>query len=65
LLGDKQAAAAAEAALGDALAVALILARSVGVEEFGRYHPGGQLGSALRQKVEALWRKLSNRKATG
>ena len=37
--------------LGDALAVALIHARSLSVEEFGRYHPGGQLGNALRLRV--------------
>ena len=37
--------------LGDALAVALIHARSLSVEDFGRYHPGGRLGNALRLKV--------------
>ncbi len=37
--------------LGDALTVALIHARSVSAEEFGRLHPGGRLGSALRLRV--------------
>jgi len=34
--------------LGHALAVALIHARNFGIEDFGRYHPGGHLGRALR-----------------
>ena len=38
-------------ALGHALAVALMVARGFTPEEFGRYHPGGQLGRGLRLKV--------------
>jgi arabinose-5-phosphate isomerase len=38
-------------ALGHALAVGLIAARNFTPEEFGRYHPGGQLGRSLRAKV--------------
>ncbi len=45
------ASAAVAAALGDALAVALIEARSFTPEEFGRYHPAGQLGRNLRLRV--------------
>ena len=37
--------------LGHALAVALMLARNFSVEEFGRLHPGGQLGRNLRLSV--------------
>jgi len=37
--------------LGHALAVALMEARGFTPEEFGRYHPGGQLGRALRVAV--------------
>jgi len=39
-------------ALGHALAVALMQARNFTVEQFGRYHPGGQLGRCLRLKVK-------------
>ncbi len=38
------ASAAVFMALGDALAVALMVARGFTVEDFGRRHPGGQLG---------------------
>ncbi len=34
-------------ALGDALAVTLMVARGFGPEDFGRFHPGGSLGSRL------------------
>src|SRR5579863_8040152 len=37
--------------LGHALAVALMRARNFGVEEFGRFHPGGHLGRSLRLTV--------------
>jgi arabinose-5-phosphate isomerase len=37
--------------LGHALAVALMRARNFGVEDFGRFHPGGHLGHSLRQTV--------------
>ncbi|HYL34474.1 MAG TPA: KpsF/GutQ family sugar-phosphate isomerase [Bryobacteraceae bacterium] len=41
------ASATVALALGHALAVALMRARNFGVEEFGRYHPGGHLGRSL------------------
>ena len=34
--------------LGHALTVALMQARNFGVEDFGRYHPGGHMGRSLR-----------------
>lgn len=41
-------------ALGDALAVALMCARNFTVKEFGRFHPGGQLGRNLRLRVDQV-----------
>jgi arabinose-5-phosphate isomerase len=41
-------------AMGHALAIALMQARNFTTEEFGRYHPGGQLGRSLRRKVAEL-----------
>ena len=38
-------------AVGDALAIALMQARNFTPEEFGRFHPGGQLGRNLRLRV--------------
>jgi arabinose-5-phosphate isomerase len=38
-------------AMGDALAIALMRARNFTPEEFGRFHPGGQLGRNLRLRV--------------
>jgi arabinose-5-phosphate isomerase len=38
-------------ALGHALAIALMCARNFTPEEFGRFHPGGQLGRNLRLSV--------------
>ena len=38
-------------ALGDALAVALLEARAFTPEQFGRVHPGGQIGRNLRLRV--------------
>lgn len=35
-------------ALGHGLAVALMRARNFGVEDFGRFHPGGHLGRSVR-----------------
>jgi arabinose-5-phosphate isomerase len=35
--------------LGDALAVALLESRGFGASDFGVYHPGGKLGSLLKQ----------------
>lgn len=45
------ASAIVATALGDALAVALMQARRFGPDDFGLYHPGGQLGRNLRLKV--------------
>jgi arabinose-5-phosphate isomerase len=45
------ASAVTAMALGDALAIALACARKFTPEEFGRYHPGGQLGRNLRLSV--------------
>ncbi len=41
------ASAVAALALGDALAIGLMRARNFTPEEFGRFHPGGQLGRNL------------------
>ncbi len=48
------ASAATALALGDALAIALMCARNFTPEEFGRYHPGGQLGRNLNLSVEEV-----------
>jgi arabinose-5-phosphate isomerase len=45
------ASAATAMAIGDALAIALMRARNFTPEEFGRFHPGGQLGRNLRLGV--------------
>src|SRR5580704_11965021 len=45
------ASAVAALALGHALAIALMCARNFTAEEFGRFHPGGQLGRNLRLSV--------------
>ena len=42
------ASAVTALAMGDALAIALMRARNFTPEEFGRFHPGGQLGRNLR-----------------
>lgn len=42
------ASAVTALAIGDALAIALMCARNFTREEFGRFHPGGQLGRNLR-----------------
>jgi arabinose-5-phosphate isomerase len=47
------ASAVTALALGDALAIALMTARNFTPEEFGRFHPGGQLGRNLRLSVAA------------
>ena len=46
------ASAIAAQAVGDALAIALMRARGFTAEQFGRYHPGGQLGRNLRTSVQ-------------
>jgi arabinose-5-phosphate isomerase len=45
------ASAVTALAIGDALAVALMCARNFTAKEFGRFHPGGQLGRNLRLRV--------------
>jgi len=45
------ASATVALALGHALAIALMRARNFSSEEFGRYHPGGQLGRSLHLTV--------------
>jgi arabinose-5-phosphate isomerase len=45
------ASAATAMAVGDALAIALMRARNFTPEEFGRFHPGGQIGRNLRLSV--------------
>src|SRR5262245_55772568 len=47
------ASAVTAMATGDALAIALRCARNFTPEEFGRFHPGGQLGRNLRLTVAA------------
>jgi arabinose-5-phosphate isomerase len=48
------ASAVAALALGHALAIALMCARNFTPEEFGRFHPGGQLGRNLRLSVRQV-----------
>jgi arabinose-5-phosphate isomerase len=45
------ASAVTALAIGDALAVALMCARNFTPQQFGRFHPGGQLGRNLRLRV--------------
>jgi arabinose-5-phosphate isomerase len=45
------ASAVTALAMGDALAVALMCARNFTAQQFGRFHPGGQLGRNLRLLV--------------
>jgi arabinose-5-phosphate isomerase len=45
------ASAVTALSLGHALAIALMCARNFTAEEFGRFHPGGQLGRNLRLSV--------------
>jgi arabinose-5-phosphate isomerase len=47
------ASAVTALALGHALAIALMTARNFTPEEFGRFHPGGQLGRNLKLSVRA------------
>ncbi len=48
------ASAVTALAIGHALAIALMCARNFTVEEFGRFHPGGQLGRNLRLLVNEV-----------
>ena len=53
------ASAATAMAVGDALAIALMRARNFTPEEFGRFHPGGQIGRNLRLSVREVMHGLS------
>ncbi len=48
------ASATVALALGHALAIALMRARNFGVEDFGRFHPGGHLGRGVRMTVREV-----------
>jgi arabinose-5-phosphate isomerase len=52
------ASAVAALGLGHALAIALMCARDFTPEEFGRFHPGGQLGRNLRLRVREVMHGL-------
>jgi arabinose-5-phosphate isomerase len=54
------ASAVTALALGHALAIALMCARNFTVEEFGRFHPGGQLGRNLRLCVREAMHPLEH-----
>lgn len=49
----------AQLAMGDALAVSLLLARDFNAEDFGRFHPGGSIGKKLYLKVSDLAKRNS------
>lgn len=51
------ASTTAALALGDALAVALLVARGFGSEDFARSHPGGSLGRRLLTHVSDIMRQ--------
>jgi arabinose-5-phosphate isomerase len=63
------ASAVVALSLGDALAVALLDARAFTPEQFGRVHPGGQIGRNLRMRVceamhagnEVAWARTDDR----
>ena len=44
----------AQLAMGDALAVSLLMARDFNADDFARFHPGGSLGKKLYLKVSEL-----------
>lgn len=48
---------AAQLALGDALACALMKLRNFSAQDFARLHPGGSLGRRLLMRVEQIMRK--------
>ena len=59
------ASAATAMALGDALAIALMQARNFTPEEFGRFHPGGQIGRNLRLEVREAMHGLGETAVVG
>jgi len=54
------ASTTATLAMGDALAVALLVARGFKEEDFAMFHPGGALGKKLLLRVEALMHTGAN-----
>ncbi len=54
------ASAVVALAVGHALAIALMSARGFTPEEFGRFHPGGQLGRNLRLPVSKAMHEIAN-----
>lgn len=52
------ASTAVELALGDALAVALMVIRDFKAQDFARFHPGGQLGRNLWLHVDDVMHRL-------
>jgi ribokinase len=48
------ASTTATAAMGDALAIAAMVHRGFGVDDFHRNHPGGSLGSLLRERTTSV-----------
>ncbi len=54
------ASTTATLAMGDALAVALLVRRGFNAEDFALFHPGGTLGKKLLLKVEDLMHKGSS-----
>jgi len=55
----------AQLAMGDALAMALMRARGVTVEEFGETHPAGQLGKRILLRVEDVMHGGDDNPTTG
>jgi arabinose-5-phosphate isomerase len=54
------ASAVTALAIGHALAIALMCARGFTPEEFGRFHPGGQLGRNLRLSVRRAMHSIGD-----
>jgi arabinose-5-phosphate isomerase len=54
------ASAVTALAVGHALAIALMCARGFTAEEFGRFHPGGQLGRNLRLSVRRAMHSIDD-----
>ncbi len=59
------ASAVTALALGHALAIALMQARNFTREDFGRFHPGGQLGRNLRLRVAEVMHPLQETATVG
>jgi arabinose-5-phosphate isomerase len=50
----------AQLAMGDALAICLLEARSFNTQDFARYHPGGSLGKRLYLKAGDIAKKMKS-----